>query len=148
VIDAGSGRTWRSSVEGILECGRLLAEAKAELAHGEFGRMIEEKLPFKSATAQMLMKVHRNQRLVNPEHVRLLPPSWGTPLWLGFVCRFLGKPLSPQLGHSAQPGLLFSKIFVHRSLALQAPLLFVNKSLRAAGCGGGPGERANGGGLC
>jgi N6-adenosine-specific RNA methylase IME4 len=69
---------WRSSFEGILETGRLLTEAKAKLPHGTFEAMVENDLPFKPSTAQRLMKIASDERLANPAHVQLLPPSWGT----------------------------------------------------------------------
>jgi hypothetical protein len=70
--------SWRTMVEGVLETGRLLIEAKKELPHGEFEDMIGEKLPFGSRTAQRLMRVAEHPILSNPTHVSLLPPSWGT----------------------------------------------------------------------
>lgn len=69
---------WRSSINGIIETGRLLCEAKHALPHGAFEAMIDSDLPFKSRTAQMLMAVARDERLTNTQHVSLLPPSWGT----------------------------------------------------------------------
>ena len=69
---------WQKSVESIIETGRLLIEAKAELPHGEFENMINEKLPFGSRTAQRLMKIADHPILSNPTHVSHLPPSWGT----------------------------------------------------------------------
>jgi hypothetical protein len=48
---------WRTSVEAILEVGRLLAAAKTALPHGEFGKMIESELPFTDRTARMLMTI-------------------------------------------------------------------------------------------
>lgn len=69
---------WRKTVEGFLEAGRLIAEAKAALPHGEFLAMIEHDLPFKPSTAQRLMKIAADKRLSNAAHVQLLPPHWGT----------------------------------------------------------------------
>jgi hypothetical protein len=67
---------WRKSVEAIFETGRLLGEAKDALdQHGEWLPMVR-RLPFSEDTAQRLMAIARDQRLA--EHVRLLPPSWGT----------------------------------------------------------------------
>src|SRR5271166_3674031 len=63
----------------------------------------------------------------------LIIAASASPSSAGFVRYFLGKPLSPQLDHSAQPGLVFSKIFIHGRLALQAPLLFKECLVR---CGG------------
>jgi N6-adenosine-specific RNA methylase IME4 len=69
---------WRTSVEGVIEVGRLLAEARKALDHGEFTAMIDRDLPFKARTAQRLMKIADDERLSNPTHVSLLPPHWGT----------------------------------------------------------------------
>jgi N6-adenosine-specific RNA methylase IME4 len=70
--------SWRSSVEAIIEVGRLLAAAKAQLEHGEFESMITQRLPFGRRTAQRLMAVGRDERITNATHVSHLPPSWGT----------------------------------------------------------------------
>jgi hypothetical protein len=69
---------WQASVEGIIRAGALLVEAKATLAaHGEW-LMLCKKLPFSDDTAQRLMAIARHQVISNTEHVRFLPPSWGT----------------------------------------------------------------------
>lgn len=69
---------WNKSRDSIIETGRLLIEAKVKLPHGAFEVMVENELPFKPSTAQRLMIIARDQRLVNPAHVQLLPPNWGT----------------------------------------------------------------------
>jgi hypothetical protein len=69
---------WRSSVQGILEAGRLIAQAKAALPHGEFAAMIDKALPFGARTAQRLMAIAADELLANPTHVSHLPASWGT----------------------------------------------------------------------
>jgi hypothetical protein len=69
---------WQNSVEAIFEVGRLLTQAKAGLAHGEFETMVASALPFGPRTAQMLMRIAADERLTNTKHVSLLPPSWGT----------------------------------------------------------------------
>ena len=69
---------WQDSVEAILDVGRLLCEAKAELPHGEFETMIEIDLPFGPRSAQMLMAIAQAPLLSNAKHVSLLPASWGT----------------------------------------------------------------------
>jgi hypothetical protein len=67
------------SVESIIEAGRLLVKAKADLAHGEWSRMFaDELLPFSQNTAQRLMKIAEHPQLSNTAHVQYLPPSWGT----------------------------------------------------------------------
>jgi hypothetical protein len=69
---------WQASVRGFLECGRLLQEAKADLVHGEFERMVERDLPFGSRTAQRLMAIAKDVRIANPTFASLLPGSWDT----------------------------------------------------------------------
>lgn len=69
---------WQASFKAILEVGRLLAEAKAALPHGEFGHMIERDLPFSSSTANRLMTIAADERISNPAHVQHMPTSWGT----------------------------------------------------------------------
>jgi hypothetical protein len=67
------------SVESIIEVGRLLVKAKADLEHGEWGRLFsDDLLPFSHQTANKLMAVASNSLLSNPAHVRNLPPHWGT----------------------------------------------------------------------
>jgi hypothetical protein len=67
---------WRASVEMIIDAGRILIEAKAQLAHGEFGAMCETSLPFTQRVAQALMAIARDHRL--QKYSAKLPPSWGT----------------------------------------------------------------------
>jgi len=69
---------WQKSIDSIFECGDLLIEAKGKLKHGEFQKMIEELLPFKPRTAEMLMKIAADTRLTNAKHASLLPSSWYT----------------------------------------------------------------------
>jgi hypothetical protein len=69
-------QTIRRTVEGFIEMGRMLIEAKRQLDYGDFTTMIESDLPFGERTAQRLMAIAEDQRL--PTHVSVLPPSWGT----------------------------------------------------------------------
>jgi hypothetical protein len=69
---------WQKPAESIIKTGHILIEAKAELPHGEFEDMIEEKLKFGSRTAQRLMRIAEHRIISNPTHVSHLPPSWGT----------------------------------------------------------------------
>lgn len=69
---------WNKTREGIFEVGRLLIDAKAALPHGEFLLMVENDLPFKGRTAQSLMAVARDERLLNAQHIAHLPTSWGS----------------------------------------------------------------------
>lgn len=68
---------WRQSVEAIFMAGRLIAEAKAALPHGEFRTMCKDKLPFGKRKAEMLMAIAADVRLSNAQRVALLPPNWG-----------------------------------------------------------------------
>jgi len=70
--------TFRQSVEAIMETGRILAEAKDKLKHGEFTAMVTNELPFSPRTAQMMMALTGDARLSDPKHASLLPPSWYT----------------------------------------------------------------------
>ena len=70
--------SWQKAVSSILETGRLLIQAKAELPHGKFGTMIEEKLPFGARTAQMLMVIAGHPVLSNAKCISHLPPHWAT----------------------------------------------------------------------
>jgi hypothetical protein len=72
------GRAWQKSVENIIETGRLVAQAKNGLQHGEFTAMIETDLPFAPNTAQRLMAIATHPVLSNTAHGPLLPPSWRT----------------------------------------------------------------------
>lgn len=70
--------TWRQSVEAVIETGRLIAQAKTALPHGEFLIMVDTELPFGARTAQRLMQIAADTRLSNATHVSHLPASWGT----------------------------------------------------------------------
>ena len=67
------------TVESIIEVGRLLIRAKAELPHGEFGRLFNDHLvPFGQDSAERLMAIAKHPLLSNSAHGRNLPPSWRT----------------------------------------------------------------------
>ncbi|MEK4034039.1 DUF3102 domain-containing protein [Methylocystis sp. IM3] len=69
---------WQKSVASILETGHNLIQAKQELEHGEWLKMIKDELPFGEDTAERLMKVARNPVLSNSDHGRNLPASYQT----------------------------------------------------------------------
>jgi N6-adenosine-specific RNA methylase IME4 len=71
---------WQDSVEAILDVGRMLIQAQAQVGHGGWLRLIE-KLPFGERTAQMLQRIVDEERaphLANTNHGSYLPPSWRT----------------------------------------------------------------------
>jgi N6-adenosine-specific RNA methylase IME4 len=70
------GEAWRRGAEAILETGRLLVQAKAELESGTFEAMIKEKLPFGPRHARRLMEIARHPFLSDKEHTALLPPNF------------------------------------------------------------------------
>lgn len=72
-------RSWRDAVEGIIECGRILLEAKKALPHGAWLALIGEELPFGPRTVQKLMAIAGDARFTEqrlPESY--LPPHWST----------------------------------------------------------------------
>jgi hypothetical protein len=68
----------RNAAEHVIEAGRDLIDAKAELGHGKFERMVVEHLRCSLRTAEMLMKIARDPVLSNPKHASLLPAAWTT----------------------------------------------------------------------
>jgi hypothetical protein len=76
---------WRKSVEGILEVGKLLIQAKKQCEYGEFLRLfkghedaVSEPVPFCRESAFKLIAVAEHEVLANVAHVQHLPQSWGT----------------------------------------------------------------------
>ena len=107
--------SWQKSVEGILETGQLLIDAKEALRHGTFEIMVRSKLPFSSATVRKLMAVASNPALADRSQWNVLPASWttlyqlskldGKELQAGFSDGLIG----PDLQRKDLPGL-FAKI--------------------------------------
>src|SRR6266446_5356867 len=85
---------WNKQVTGIIETGQLLLAAKKALSgSGKFLKLFDKTigdLPFCEDTAQLLMKIARHPVLSNAEHVRQLPPHWGT---LAILSRATSKQL-------------------------------------------------------
>lgn len=76
---------WRKSIEGIVEVGRQLLQAKKNCEHGEFLRMfkghenaVSDPVPFGEDAAQRLMAIANNGVLSNADQSRFLPQSWQT----------------------------------------------------------------------
>jgi hypothetical protein len=88
VLTARFRNALRKGVEGIIEAGRVLIEAKDQLEHGQFIDWVVQELRFGERRAgspkanirkaQMLMFVARNKVLSNANHWLALPPSWRT----------------------------------------------------------------------
>jgi hypothetical protein len=64
-INAIHKKTATAVVDGVLELGRTLLAAKESLPHGSFQKMIERDLTFGPRTAEMLMGIARDKRIVN-----------------------------------------------------------------------------------
>ena len=95
-------RAWQRSVDSYLESGRLLTEAKANLAHGEFTAMIESDLPFSPRMTRMLMAVADDPVIGKGNHGSVLPPSLaepGTLAGLGSRVQNAGKTIRAGRGH-------------------------------------------------
>jgi hypothetical protein len=93
---------WRKTTESVLETGRLLNEAKAKVEHGDWLTLCQV-LPFGEDTAQRLMAIARHPVISNTEHVRYLPPSWGT---LYQLTKVSDKALIAGIeDHSIHPGM-------------------------------------------
>jgi hypothetical protein len=91
---AGIKTAWNKQVAGIIETGQLLLQAKKALSgSGKFLKLFDPNignLPFCEDTAQLLMKIARHPVLSKAEHVRYLPPHWGT---LAILSRATSKQL-------------------------------------------------------
>jgi hypothetical protein len=67
---------WRKSIEGIIQTGRDLIGARAELPRGEFTKMVEADLPFSKSAAERLMNIAKHPAITAAATGRLLPSSW------------------------------------------------------------------------
>jgi Protein of unknown function (DUF3102) len=76
-LAAKANAAWRKPVEAIIECGRILIEAKRKVGHGNWMKFVE-KLDFTASTAERLMLIASHPVLSNSAHVQNLPRSWGT----------------------------------------------------------------------
>jgi hypothetical protein len=87
---------WRRTIEGIIEVGDLLLQAKEDLDHGLFEAMVRDRLPFGASAARRLMAIARHPVLTNRAHVHVLPASWGT---LAQLARLQPERLEAAIGH-------------------------------------------------
>ena len=66
--------TYQGAAGSLIESGRMLVQAKQELPHGKFLRLVHEKLPFGARTAQRLMCIALHKAL-NATDLTHLPPA-------------------------------------------------------------------------
>jgi hypothetical protein len=74
-------RAMGKGVEGILEAGRVLKEAKDTLEHGQYTTWVEDELKFGDVRkAELFSFLSRHEVISNPVYLTRLPPSPRT-LW-------------------------------------------------------------------
>jgi len=66
---------YQRTIEGIIDAGTLLLRAKDAIPKGNFRHMVNTKLPFSPSTAERLMKIASDQRLLDLPR-KALPPRW------------------------------------------------------------------------
>jgi hypothetical protein len=103
VLTARFRNALKKSVEGIIEAGRVLIEAKSELEHGQFIDWVVNNLRFGTRKdgsreadlrkAQILMFLARNEVISNASHWHAFPRSSRT-LWELNETRTLAKGAS------------------------------------------------------
>lgn len=94
---------WGDAVASVIKTGRLLAEAKAMVAHGEWERLVGDLLPFGDRCAQSLMRIAAHDRLSNHSMLRF--------------CRHHGRRLTVWRGSTTR-----------RSMRRSRPVLSVRRS--------------------
>jgi hypothetical protein len=70
--------TWAKTIAAIIETGKQLNAAKADLPHGEFHYLVCNETPFHWSTADRLMAIARHPVLANFAHAQSLPSAWTT----------------------------------------------------------------------
>jgi hypothetical protein len=70
--------TWAKTIAAIIETGKQLNAAKADLPHGEFQYLVHNETPFHWSTADRLMAISRHEVLSNFAHAQSLPAHWST----------------------------------------------------------------------
>lgn len=66
---------WRQSADAIIETGRLLQQAKDDLGHGQWLKMLDG-ISFHKRKAQRLMEIAADERFSNASILTLLPDEW------------------------------------------------------------------------
>src|ERR1700733_6295331 len=68
----------KKSIEGILDAGAVLIDAKEQLEYGAFQDWVRNDLTIGLRQAQMLMLIARNTVFLKETNHGALPPSWRT----------------------------------------------------------------------
>lgn len=101
---------WRKSIDSIIQTGRDLAAAKAELDSSNFLAMVDADLPFTSGTAEKLIRI-ANHPAINKMSTSTLPPSWA-------VLSELTKLSKADFTDAANRGLIDSNTDARRARAV------------------------------
>jgi len=70
--------SWQSALKSIIEVGQILQTAKTDLDKKEWEDMINHELPFTRRTAEKLVKIASDPRILDPKNASILPPRWTT----------------------------------------------------------------------
>jgi Protein of unknown function (DUF3102) len=80
-LAAKANAAWRQSVTSVIDCGRILIEAKRKVGHGNWLKFVK-KLEFSKRSsnriAEMLIAIAEDPVLSNPKHVSNLPRAYST----------------------------------------------------------------------
>jgi Protein of unknown function (DUF3102) len=68
----------KKTAESLIELGRALTRAKADIPHGEFTKMLRDDLHMNVRFARALMRLGCNQRFAKGQNLSLLPPTLST----------------------------------------------------------------------
>lgn len=104
---------WRKSIEGIIQTGRDLIDAKGEIPEGEFMEMIEMDLSFGQSTANKLMTIARHPVITNSAAAATLPQSWT-------VLSELTALSAEDFGDAQERGLIGADIGSRKARAIQS----------------------------
>jgi hypothetical protein len=66
----------RMGIERAIEVGRQLEEVKRRIPHGQFGRFVEERLPFTPRTARNYIRLFRNRERLKTENISDLAEAY------------------------------------------------------------------------
>jgi len=66
----------RATIQAAIEIGGLLKEQKRELPHGEWGRWVQQNLPFTIRTAQNYMRLYEHRAELKNENVSFLTDAY------------------------------------------------------------------------
>ena len=69
---------WNKTLDGIIDIGTLLNDAKLALTAVEFATLTKKDLPFDYSVIRKFMAIAASPRICDPANRPFLPPSWNT----------------------------------------------------------------------